>query len=294
MKADRIVLGVTLLAVGVIWFLVNTGLLESVSAREMLRFWPLLLVLWGLIIILGKSDGTPGCLVPLIIILLVFGGFISVFVPTYRTAPENSYPVRVESVPGTDALALDIIHYAGEFTLSSHSGSTYLEGNIRSTERPEVKHSASSGKAEISIHEPSGQWPYRNRFSHWSLTLPEQLPAEVVFRTGAAQAEFDLSRLHVTELRIQMGAGELTIKLGSNDTRISIDGGAGSINFLVPEDTGVRLTTTGGLLSVEGENARVFSVGERRYESRDMADKEAVAEIKITAGAGSVKLTPQR
>jgi predicted membrane protein len=289
MKADRIVLGIALLVFGTVWLLVNLGILQAVNARELWRYWPILLVLWGVLLIAGKNNSSSGCLISIIVILLIFGGLFSFF-SFSRNVPADIFPVELHAVNGVNALKLDFVQHAGEFSLNAHPGSSFLKGTIRSTYEVEPKQVLNSDKAAISIHEPAGQWPYKNRISNWAVTLSEQYPTEVVFRTGAAQAEFNLSRLQISDLQIKMGAGDLTIQLGSTDTNIRVESGAGSYTILVPEDTGVRLRLAGGLVSFEGEKDWVITVGERYYESSDMENKTAVADIEIVAGAGSVKL----
>jgi hypothetical protein len=44
-SVERLVLGVALLALGVLWTLANAGHLDLLSTLR--RWWPLLLVLWG-------------------------------------------------------------------------------------------------------------------------------------------------------------------------------------------------------------------------------------------------------
>jgi hypothetical protein len=290
MKADRIVFGVALLAVGVIWFLVNLGIIQSITARELWRYWPLLLVLWGLLLMLGKGNGSFGCLIPILVILLVFGGVFGVFLPMQRSVPEDSFSsFEIGAEEGTNVLRLDLIQHAGEFFLGSQSGTNVLEANIHGNQ-PVLRKESSIGVAEIFMQEPSGTWPFHNRISRWEIHLSEQLPMEVEYKVGAVQAEFDLAGLQITDLHIKMGAGDLTLRLGGTDTQITVDGGAGSITIFVPDETGVKLRASGGLLSVQGDRADVLSVGDRRYESRDIDEKTAVAEIHITAGAGSVEL----
>ena len=91
-------------------------------------------------------------------------------------------------------------------------------------------------------------------------------------------------------MTIKAGAGEFTLWLGHYDTDIIIENGAGNITIYVPEETGVRLRTSGGLMSVKGDHARVISVGDRSYESDNLEQKAAIADIRITAGAGAVTL----
>lgn len=290
MKTDRIVFGITILTVGAVWLLVNLGVISPLTARELWRYWPLLLVLWGLLLITGKGDGLPGCLVALVILALVFGGIFTVFLP-YQRGPANvRHDVSLPRVEGTSEIELNLLHHAGEFRLASHRDYNYLTASFQAVSPPEIRTETSGETAIISISEQAMPLAIDRRLSRWNLTVPEQVPLAVALRTGATRAELNLSRLAVSDLNIKAGAGEVILHLGNTDTNILVESGAGSIIIYVPDDTGVRLRASGGLLSVEGENARVISVGDRRYESRNLEEKEAVADIQIVAGAGSVTL----
>jgi len=76
MKADRIVLGIALLFIGIVWVLVNTGVIPARVAADWWRYWPLLLVLWGVLLLTGRGTGGLGCLVPLIIAVFVLSFFL--------------------------------------------------------------------------------------------------------------------------------------------------------------------------------------------------------------------------
>jgi predicted membrane protein len=291
MKADRIIFGVTLLALGVVWFLINLGIIPPVTVRELWRYWPLLLVLWGLLLLTGKGDGFPGCLVAILVIVLLFGGIFTVFFPTNSVLPRETLVTSVKAMEGTTRMKLNLVQHAGELSLSSQRGANYVEASLQTVARPLVEEERAGDTAEIMIRDEAVSWaPFQNRLSRWELALAEGVPAEITLRTGATKAELDLSRLLVTKLNVKAGAGDLVFYLGSTDADVLIESGAGSITIYVPDETGIRLQASGGILTVNGENARIVSLGDRRYESRELSEKSAVADIQVTAGAGSVTL----
>ncbi|MBS4031791.1 MAG: hypothetical protein KGZ63_10305 [Clostridiales bacterium] len=192
---------------------------------------------------------------------------------------------------------LDLTHRAGEFALKQLSdfgqsvpGTTLLQARFQASPAPQTQRIMRGTVSEISIRDDQRSWQMGNQFSRWELWLADDIPSEVILRTGATRADIDLSKLMVQDLQIKAGAGDITIRLGEYNTGISVESGAGNITFYVPAETGVRVTTSGALLSFSGEDARVFSMGEHIYESERLNEKKAIAEIEIKAGAGSVSV----
>ncbi|MCR3922615.1 MAG: toast rack family protein [Firmicutes bacterium] len=289
MKADRIVLGLAIVFVGSAWFLVNIGVLSAVTVRELWRFWPILLVLWGMLLLVGKGGGSSGCLVSFVVILLFFGSFFTFFSSSFHGVGET-FETGISNIYNAKAMHIDLVQHAGEFTLTSHSGEQLMNLQLQSTIEPQVSHSHSGDVAKITVADQAENINFEKRLSRWEVSLLEDIPLEISLRTGATTAELDLSRLLIEDLDIKAGAGEIVIKLGQSDCSIDVQSGASSVIIDVPDNIGVRLRTSGALISVDGEDGRVISVGDRSYESKELETKDAVADIHITAGAGSVTL----
>lgn len=300
MKAEKIVLGLIIVIVGIIWFMVNTGILPAVTARELWRYWPLALILWGLLLLFGKGSSVPGCLSAILIFLLVAGTLIMIFAPTHGISGSTS-EMRFGAQPGetVSLVRLDLTHRAGEFVLKSLNdfgqmgsvtGTTLLQARLQASAKPQTRRVMKGTVNEISIQDDHQSWQLSNQFSRWEIWLTDEIPSEVILRTGATRAEIDLSKLMVQDLQIKAGAGDITIHLGEYNTHIAVESGAGNITFYVPAETGLRVSTSGALLSFSGEDARVFSIGEHKYESERLNEKKAIAEIEIKAGAGSVSV----
>lgn len=75
MRADKIVLGVSLIILGILFLFANLHIIDWRFISGLWKLWPLILVLWGLDIILKESP-----LVKTILFLLVIlGAFVLYF-----------------------------------------------------------------------------------------------------------------------------------------------------------------------------------------------------------------------
>ncbi len=75
MKADKIILGVTLILFGILFLFANLHILDWNFISGLWKLWPLVLVLWGLDLILKESP----LLKTIIFLLLVLGAFVLYF-----------------------------------------------------------------------------------------------------------------------------------------------------------------------------------------------------------------------
>ncbi|EEG76383.1 toast rack family protein [Dethiobacter alkaliphilus] len=295
MKADRIVLGLGLAVLGLVWFLVNFGVISPVAARELWRFWPLLLILWGVLLILGKGSGLGGCLIGILVFLFFFGGLFGVYLPGIEGPSPGTETTNV-TIPASDEVenvTLDLRQGAGEVYLSSHAGPDILRASLTGTPRPIIEQEVSDGTLQVEIKDEAHSWTIGNRTNRWNLELAEDIPTEISLRAGAGRSDLDLSRLQVHDLSVQTGAGDLTVRLGQVESQVLVEGGAGSITFYVPDNTGVRLQTS-GLLNVSAGEVNLKRLDGGDYESENLDNKAAVVDIEVKAGVGSVNLRRAR
>ncbi len=294
MKAERLVIGLALLVAGFIWIMVNIGVIPARTALEFWRFWPLLLIIWGILLLFGRSGGGTGCLIPLLILLVIAGAFFT-FSFNFYQGPSLTVVESGFNLPkgAEETLELDLIHHAGEFTLTSETQpQSLLSAMFEGYAEPQINHSTTDNMTRVNISDISPPNYLRNQFSRWALHLDPEVRALVSLRTGATKAKIDLSDLRVENLDIKAGAGDLTVYLGVHDANVSIESGASSIVIYVPVDTGIRLQVRGALVNVRGENAGIVNMGDRFYVSRELEEKTAVVELNITAGAGSITIRP--
>lgn len=287
MKADRIVLGVAIIVIGVVWLLVNLGLLTAATVAELWRFWPVLLVLWGLLLLLGKGSSLPGFLLIFLVVLAFLSGTFS-FSSLQGTG--ETITTTISKDENIESMRLELVQHAGEFYLQAHDKENLAEIHIQSTISPEIQQTRTDNVVEVAVRDREKYPHIKKRFSRWDINVQEKIPLEVLLQSGAINAELDLSQLNVSNLSIKAGAGELAINLGPAVDKILVESGACSIDVNIPANVGVRLKTSGALISVDSDDGRVISVGDRRYESKGLESKDALVDIEIKAAAGKITL----
>ncbi len=75
MKTDRIILGISLIILGILFLFANLHILDWKFISGLWKLWPLVLVLWGLDLILKHSP----LLKTILFLLIVLGAFVLYF-----------------------------------------------------------------------------------------------------------------------------------------------------------------------------------------------------------------------
>lgn len=271
MNRERLLNGLLFIAAGTLLLANTMGFLPWGFWLDVARFWPVILVLIGILVILRQR--VPGLLVLVMIALIVLnvtrlpleiiagsGGRRFVFPP----GSEEDY--RFES--GTADLSQEI--EAGiestDVTLSLGAGNIEVTGGATNLldasldyigDVPQMIYNRSGNKASVTLKgglagRRGGQSP------RWLVRLNESMPVSLSIDAGAGRVNMDFSTVRLASLDMDMGAGEFRIKFGDHGSRtdVSIDTGASNIVLVVPKEVGLRVkvssAASGGNLSSSG------------------------------------------
>jgi len=125
--------------------------------------------------------------------------------------------------------------------------------------------------------------------AEWDLRLNRDLPLTLRIDSGAAQSEFDLRDLRVTDLEFHTGASktDLILPAAAGLTTVKVELGAASLDVLVPQGVAARIRVEAGAAAINVDTDR-FPYKDGVYESADYASAQNRVEVTIQAGAGKV------
>lgn len=236
--------------------------------RVLARYWPLLIIFWGLgklldyLALRGQSEAPvarrlSGSEVAFLILLVVLGTVVSRAVGRgtgSREVTRGDFK-HSESLErqGAERVAARIKMRAGDLHLAG-GVSKLLEAQFDYSVaewKPEVSYNVSHGQGELVVEQPDLDVPHfggkRNR---WDLRVNNEVPMDLRLDLGAGKGELRLGGLALRQLDINMGAGELVVDLSGdwkNDLDANIRGGVGSLTVRLPREVGVRVDAKGGL-----------------------------------------------
>jgi hypothetical protein len=246
---------IVLIGVGVIWLLSNLNLIPTVTIEGLLHLWPILLIVIGLDMLIGRRSSWLGGLIGLGAIGLVI--FILAFGPSLgfnMAAPTMTQ--RVTEPLGTAQSAQVSLWLSERPTiLRALSDSNAL---IDATVTYEgVLHFDVSGTTDKIV---SLRRDRQDNFSlsadgtSWQIGLTTAIPLDLAVDGGSGSADLDLSLLDLKHLRLDAGSGMMTVSLPASKQpyEAEIEGGSGSLNINLAPDADVRLRfdTGSGMIGV--------------------------------------------
>ncbi len=306
--------GSVLVVTGLLWLLVQLGYV-SFSDPEILRFWPVLLILAGVARLFARRSVFFATLSWALIFAALVGavrlkgeealGFPngSPFrwegdsdndgeIPGRRRSESQLYAYEMEE--GVKNARLNFRGGAGKFRISS-PGSPLFKGETKSTVIDYIsnmKMNKADGSASIEFSaDDAGISPGQRKLEN---TVTMSLNAAPVwtldFAVGAGKGDFDLSRNKVRQLNLSTGISDVKIRLGdlSEAVQVNIESGVASVEIMVPETSGCRIRIDG---AVNKKDLNGFEKVENgMYQTPGYEAAERKINISCDAGVSSVKV----
>ncbi|MCC6801693.1 MAG: hypothetical protein IT319_02320 [Anaerolineae bacterium] len=282
-----------LIAVGVVWLLVQVNVFSSANLVVLLRLWPILLIAIGLNLLFGRGSqvlslligaGTVLLLLALMVIgpSLGWGGLVDL-----RTAQYS------EPIDEATSAQLDLDLSVGSVTIKALTGSNELidaDLSYIGDVNFDVARAGSEKLITLTSENDSTQWYNFLGFSfsgaddhrlRWDIGLTPDIPLDLRLQGGVGDNLFDLSGIQLSNFSLNGGVGESTITLpdgssykvslntGIGEMRVNfaenaavdatIQSGIGGITLDVPDGAAVRLENQGGLggVNVPGNFTRI-------------------------------------
>ncbi len=150
---------------------------------------------------------------------------------------------------------------------------------------------SSGGDGELVIEQPEvkslGLESYRNE---WTLAFNDGVLMDLSLALGAGESTLDLASLSLTALDVKMGVGGVELDLNGDyerDLDVTLRGGLGEGNVLLPADVGVIARVEGALgeLDVSGMTREGDA-----YVNEAYGESDVTLTVDIKAGVGGLDL----
>ena len=238
-----------LIGIGAVFLLNNMGLI-SISWAQAARFWPLLLIIIGLDIIVGRRSALGGALVGLATVGAIAGVIWFSQGPNAPTVSGNTITGKIH-VPLEGAKRLKVVVDIGDLPLTldaeTDEKEVMVHGEYKSNSwsEPQVDYEMDGDLGTVTIKQPRASgMPFdftEERYLH--LHLPEGIPTELEVNSDLGQTTVDLTGLEITNLDVEAGSGQLNVTLPQqaemDNLRVKAD--LGQVNVIAPD--GAELTT---------------------------------------------------
>ncbi len=319
---------IALITVGVVWLLVNNGVIAVENLYRLIPFWPVLLILAGLGLILRRIwwplSGLMWMAAAAVFVWLLIA--MPAFLPavptaefkqaTFREPLEQARsasvdldlsvnPTRIYALSDSNDLIVADLHYLGEIIFDA-SGTT---------------------EKLIRLDQKTGMlfWGFRwdmlpgTDLADWEIGLSPEIPLALKVDVGTGAVEMDLTGLSIDSLSVDGGTGRMDITLPEDSRRyifdldvstgatrilvpggaaldINVDGGTGSLVIDVAEDAGVQVEVKDGGIGGFNLPPGFKKVRQGNDEDEGVWENEAYASttapvrILLDIGTGSVTI----
>lgn len=103
----------------------------------------------------------------------------------------------------------------------------------------------------LTIHQPGRTHSHLGNIKYeWDLRLGRQIPIDLRVNFGAGEAQLDLGSLDLRSVEVHMGVGKMNMDLRGDpqhDYSVNINGGVGEATVHLPVKAGVYATARGGI-----------------------------------------------
>jgi hypothetical protein len=307
---------VILIGAGVVWLLLNLGIISSEGLSVLFRLWPLILIVIGLDIIFGRHSPVLGALIGLGAVALVVAAMI-IGPSRGWTGPARFFgmPVALGSGPivtdqineplgeATSAeVRLDLSHWHTRVYPLSGSDNLIEAEITRYASQSPVFEVRGTGNRSVRLGLEDGFWfigfDFISQDYQWAIGLSPEIPIALTVDVASGRATLDLNGLELTDLTVDGGSGsvELTLPAASRRYAAAIDIGSGSFQINMPAGAQVDMNISGGSGSLNaaiaaGASANMEVEGGSGSMVFDVPDNAAVRVIVVNSGSGSVNIS---
>ena len=291
---------VILIGLGIALLLDNLGVV-SISWLEVVRYWPVLLILGGIDLLFG-SRSIWGSIVAGVIAIIAIGAILFF---SWSSGPGLAGNVTGSTISGNiqealgDAKSLDVRLDIGvaQTTIGALSGnSDAVQGTYETDSRLEISsdYQVRGGTGVFTITQTGDNIgfpdpaPYVGKLD---LLLSDTVPVKIDVNAGVGELTLDLTELALTSLNVDAGVGSTNVVLPSTGGYlVDISAGVGEVNITLPAGVEARVNFDGGLSGLNADS-RFEKTGDGIWQTAGYSSSDSRVEINIDSGVGSVTIS---
>ena len=281
-----------LIGLGLLFLANNFGLLPGNVWAVAWRFWPLLLVLLGLEILIGRRSTLVSAIIAVVGILLIVGLVAAAVYWGWGGVSQSGVTEHVvQEMEGAESAAVTLDFPVGDLRVRALEDSPDLMDARFSGLPVERRYEVRAGRGDLRLKSREGSfiwWPGATVENSWDIALSSRVPLILDVDTGVGQTALDLSDLQVTEFSLEAGVGSVHVILPATGlVAVSVDAGVGEVVLEIPEGVAARIDADTGLGGLSIDEGRFPRAG-KYYESPDYATADDRIDLEINGGVGTI------
>ena len=226
------------------------------------------------------------CLIPILALTLTACN-------THRSSGPPVTETKKASTAKAEMLRAEIKMAAGELSIEG-GGRDEVSAEFRYSRGsmiPSFRFDNTSFRARLVIEETHKDTDNFNmEENRWRVQLADNLVTDLSVNMGAGEARLKLGGLDLRSVSLNIGAGKVVADFTGEpkrDFEVKIRGGVGECEVVLPRNVGIRAEAHGGIgsLNVEGLTDKGGS-----YENPDFATAKVKIRLSVQGGVGSIRI----
>lgn len=285
MRRGSIAAPAILLALGIIFLLNNFGYLPWEIWSSLWRFWPIILILLGLEVLIGRA--TPGKFLLLVIFLIfIVPLLLSNILPKEVTGKDT---IDISQNVGTlIGGKLEVNIPAGELKVEPEASysAKLAEGQVSFSKvagKPEVTFNNQNGVGALNIHGGTS--------SSVSLKLNTNVPYILDLSSGATNTILNLDRMQLNQLKLNVGTAKVSIKFPNfGFVQAEIQAGAATIDIEIPREVEAKIHSESNALNLNLDQGRFKKDGDSYFTSNYKPEGRNRVDIDLKTSIANVSI----
>lgn len=285
--------GIFLLFLGIVFLLQTLGILPWGLWGTLWRFWPVLIIVAGISILLRRYNSW---LVSALILVLLFA-CLGIAICQYGPSPVTAETAKSYSEPlgSLERAQIEINFNAGSLTMGSLplGSANFVEaasGSGNGDMKVAFQNQDGEGSLTLSTERANRRF-WDEAESRWEVNFSRTLPLTIDIKSAVGNLDLDLSELAVTELQLDIDVGNCLVKLPSSTgtTRACIKADIANVEVTIPQGVAARLKVDTDLSAFEIDERRFPRQGDY-YVSPDFETARNRLELELDCDIGRVQV----
>ena len=274
-----------LITIGILFLLANLGYLPLSFWEIAYRYWPLVLILIGLEIIIGRHSIIGGLVILVLWFALIAGVlWLSVaqggtFMSAAAITDQINQPlgeIKSATIDLNIGVATANVTALGTDTADLMKGTFRHSGTLQAVKTYDVV--GGDGRLALRATGTSPWMPFGVSEARWDLALNPTIPIALRIDGGVGRADLDLSALSITIVECgRWGRYDSTsTRPKSGIMTMRLNGGVGNLRVTIPQGVAARVRVNKGIGSIRVDEDAFSESGQRVSERgfRDCAEQD--------------------
>jgi hypothetical protein len=296
--------GVVLICAGTVLLLNTSGKLGWGVWVDLLSWWPVLLIAWGLRLIFQNTPlhavsllGPALIVTTTILVTSSYSGHASTGWVDLSNADATA--IECPPPPAGESVTVRLQYAAGNVHLASEASTAPgIKGSLRYDGPVPRRACSSSGDLRLSRR---GDWedfhiivPFGRTYSAWEARLASSAPVDLHIQAAAGQIDADLRAFTLDHVEVSSAASQIALKLPAptRRTSVTIEGAAMEVAITLPRAACFTVYRKRLLSSIDVEPAVIeddrFPRTVTADACRSLPDDAPRYEIRVTAPVSSI------